>query len=254
MHDASRLERLPALTQLPPDAASSRWRALVPDHRQIVMWGAADQGRVNYHILRSLDCRVVALVDDTPDLVSPMDGIPLLRGWEGLQRWIGDKEISSFGFIVAIGNPWGHVRCSLHDRLEQIGLSPVSFADRTALVCATAKLAGALQVMPRAIIHNDASLARECIVNTAAIVEHDCVLEEGVEIGPGALLCGRVHVGANTWIGAGAVVRQRVRIGRNVTVGVGAVVVSDLPDGVVAVGVPARAIDGKSTPAALANA
>ena len=218
------------------------------------MWGGSDQGRVNYHILKSLDCRVVALVDDTANLVSPIEGIPLLHGWEGLERWIVGKEISSFGFVVAIGNPWGHVRCVLHDKLTQLGLPPVSFADESALVCGTAKLSDALQVMPRAVIHNDASLARECIVNTAAIVEHDCVLEEGVEIGPGATLCGRVHVGANTWIGAGAVVRPRVRIGRNVIIGAGAVVVSDMPDGVIAVGVPARPVKGKLTPAARDNA
>jgi sugar O-acyltransferase (sialic acid O-acetyltransferase NeuD family) len=236
------------------DTSSSRWRPLVPERRQIVMWGASDQGRVNYHILKSLDCRVVALVDDTPDLASPIEDIPLLRGWEGLESWISDKEISLFGFVVAIGNPWGHVRCSLHHKLEKIGMSPVSFADGTALVCGTAKLEGALQVMPRAIIHNDVFLARECIVNTAAIVEHDCVLEEGVEIGPGALLCGRVHVGANTWIGAGAVVRPRVRIGRNAIIGAGAVVVSDVSDGKVVVGVPARAVNEKSTPAGRANA
>jgi sugar O-acyltransferase (sialic acid O-acetyltransferase NeuD family) len=240
--------------QMIPDASFSRWRPLVPERRQIVMWGASDQGRVNYHILKSLDCHVVAWVDDTPNMASPVEGIPMLHGWESLERWIRHKEISLFGFVVAIGNPWGHVRCSLHDKLTRTGLSPVSFADGSALLCGTAKLGDALQVMPRAIIHNDASLARECIVNTAAIVEHDCVLEEGVEIGPGAILCGRVHVGANTWIGAGAVIRPRVRIGRNAVVGAGAVVVSDMPDGVVAIGVPARGVEGKSTPSARANA
>ena len=94
--------------------------------------------------------------------------------------------------------------------------------------------------MPGAIVHNEAVIGRQCILNTRSLVEHDCVLEEGVEIGPGATLAGRVHVGANTWIGTGASVRPRIRIGRNSIVGAGAVVVSDIPDDVIAVGVPAK--------------
>jgi sugar O-acyltransferase (sialic acid O-acetyltransferase NeuD family) len=217
------------------------------------MWGAADQGRVNYPLLQSLGCRIAAWVDDTRDLPSPVRDIPILLGFDNLEAWLGGKEVAALGFVVAIGNPWGHVRCALHDRLVGLGLTPVSFADSSALVCGTAMLEAGLQVMPRALIHNDASVGRQCIVNTGAIVEHDCVLEEGVEIGPGAVLCGRVHVGANSWVGAGAVVRPRVRIGRNVIVGAGAVVVADVPDGAVAVGGPARPIPGRSTPSAAAG-
>ncbi|WP_304412082.1 acetyltransferase [Synechococcus sp. CB0205] len=43
-----------------------------------------------------------------------------------------------------------------------------------------------------------------------------------------------------SWIGIGASVIQQIRIGADVIVGAGAAVVSDLPDGVTAVGVPAR--------------
>lgn len=46
----------------------------------------------------------------------------------------------------------------------------------------------------------------------------------------------------NVWLGTGAKVLDGVRIGRNVVVGANAVVNADLPDGVVAGGVPARII------------
>jgi acetyltransferase-like isoleucine patch superfamily enzyme len=46
----------------------------------------------------------------------------------------------------------------------------------------------------------------------------------------------------NVWLGTGAKVLDGVRIGRDVVVGAGAVVTEDLPDGVVAVGVPARVV------------
>lgn len=71
-----------------------------------------------------------------------------------------------------------------------------------------------MQVMPNAIVHNEAMIGQQCLLNTRSLIEHDCVLEEGVEIGPGATLAGRVHVGAFSWGVTGAVVRPRIRIGR----------------------------------------
>ncbi len=217
------------------------------------MWGAADQARVNRPILQGMGCEIVALVDDTPDHVSPFADVPLFNGWKGFSSWLAKQNPSSLGFVVAIGNPYGHIRCRLHDRLSVAGLQPASFADPTALICGSAMVHDGLQMMPMALIHNDVVVHRQCIVNTKALVEHDCVLEEGVEIGPGAVLCGRVQIGANTWIGAGATIQPGVRIGRDSIIGAGAVVVSDIPEGVVAVGIPARPIPGSTTVSAKAR-
>jgi acetyltransferase-like isoleucine patch superfamily enzyme len=52
----------------------------------------------------------------------------------------------------------------------------------------------------------------------------------------------------NVWLGTGAKVLDGVRIGKNVVVGANAVVNTDLPDGVVAAGVPARIIRKRDDP------
>jgi UDP-3-O-[3-hydroxymyristoyl] glucosamine N-acyltransferase len=79
--------------------------------------------------------------------------------------------------------------------MKQKGLIPVSFADPTALVCKKVVFGEGLQVMLAAIVHNDVKIGDQCIIDTRALVEHDCVLQDGVEIGPGAVLCGRARVG-----------------------------------------------------------
>jgi acetyltransferase-like isoleucine patch superfamily enzyme len=61
-----------------------------------------------------------------------------------------------------------------------------------------------------------------------------------------------IVLGENVWLGTGAKVLDGVHIGRDVVVGANAVVSSDLPDGVVAAGVPARVLrareDGRDEP------
>lgn len=51
-----------------------------------------------------------------------------------------------------------------------------------------------------------------------------------------------IELGENVWLGTGAKVLDGSRIGDNVVVGANAVVAGDLPEGVVAVGIPARVL------------
>lgn len=80
--------------------------------------------------------------------------------------------------------------------------------------------------MPRRL-QAQASIGTGAILNTGCSIDHDAQLADGVHICPGARLAGAVHDGTRSWIGIGASVIQQVR---------------DLPDGVTAVGVPARVI------------
>ena len=221
-----------------------RWQEIDITCKQLIIWGAPDQCRVNYPILKAHGCQIEALIDDTPNKESPFSDVPIYFGQQGLSIYLDKTEISKLGFIVAIGNPFGHVRMKLHHYMRGKGLIPVSFADSTALICKSVNFEDGLQVMPSAIVQNDVKIGKQCIINTRALVEHDCILSDGVEIGPGAVLCGRVTVGQNTWVGANATIRPRVTIGSNSIIGAGAVVVADIPSNVIVTGVPARVLKG----------
>lgn len=210
--------------------------------RKIVIWGAGDQGRVDKPIVDRLGLGLAAMIDDTPGLVPPFPGVPLLQGFDAFLAWLATEQAHDLSFVIAIGNPYGHVRRHLAEKLAALGLSPFSLIDPTAMVSAGVVLGTGLQMMPFALVHVDAVVGDQCIVNTRATVEHDCVLADGVEIGPGATLCGRVHVGRDTWIGAGATVLPRLAIGANSIVGAGAVVTRDIPDNVVVAGNPAKVL------------
>ena len=51
-----------------------------------------------------------------------------------------------------------------------------------------------------------------------------------------------VHIGKNCWLGAGVIVLPGVTIGDNTVIGAGSVVTKDIPEGVIAAGVPCKVI------------
>jgi sugar O-acyltransferase (sialic acid O-acetyltransferase NeuD family) len=207
---------------------------------KVILWGGTGQAKVVRPIVEYYGAKVVAVFDDTPNLKPPFSDIELYCGCEGFQKWIDSQRREELGFSITIGNPHGRVRLRLHDFLVKEGLTPITVVHPTAWIAENAIIGLGSQVMAGAIIGAEARVGRECIINTKASVDHEVVLEDGVEIAPGATLCGIVHVGTAAWICAGATILPRVNIGADAIVGAGAVVTRDIPAGVKVVGIPAR--------------
>jgi UDP-perosamine 4-acetyltransferase len=96
--------------------------------------------------------------------------------------------------------------------------------------------------MAGVVINAESVIADLVIVNTGATIDHDCVIGLAAHIAPQSGLAGNVTVGSETFIGIGTKVIPGVCIGEHVMIGAGGVVISDLPDGVTAVGVPVRIV------------
>ncbi len=111
-----------------------------------------------------------------------------------------------------------------------------------ALVDQSVTLGDGVFVSTSAVIQPDSRIGAGTIVNTAAIVEHDCLVGDYCHLAPTSCLGGGVVVGSGSLIGMGAHVLPGVRIGVGVVIGAGALVRSDVKDGTVAVGVPARTL------------
>ena len=81
------------------------------------------------------------------------------------------------------------------------------------------------------------------------ILHSDVKMGENCSIGPGVLIgtrglgnTGVPVIGNNVYIGSGAKILGGIKIGDNVKVGANAVVLSDIPDGATAAGIPAKII------------
>lgn len=108
------------------------------------------------------------------------------------------------------------------------------------IVAESSELATGVFLAADAIIAPLVRIGNGVIVNHGAIVDHECQIDDWVHIAPNATLGGGVCVGLGTLVGAGSVVLPGRRIGKWVRVGAGAVVTRDIPDGVTAIGCPAR--------------
>lgn len=150
------------------------------------------------------------------------------------------------GVMVSIG--CCATRWQKHLLLQGAGAQIVSITHPSAVISPQARLGAGTVLMAGAVVNIDTVLGQSVIINTGATVDHDCHVSDAVHIGPGASISGNVSVGFASWIGVGACVRQGQRIGGQVVVGAGAVVVSDLPDGVIVKGNPARSIDFPELP------
>lgn len=90
------------------------------------------------------------------------------------------------------------------------------------------------------VVNTEARVEAHAVVNTGVIVEHNCVIGKGASVSPGSHMGGRVCVGEGAFISTGVTLAPRVTVGAWSVVGAGAVVVRDVPERVLAYGVPAR--------------
>jgi serine O-acetyltransferase len=87
------------------------------------------------------------------------------------------------------------------------------------------------------------------VIGSTAVVGSGTVLYHGVTLGAKYITKGKRHptVGRNVIVGAGAKVLGPVYIGDNAKIGANSVVISDVPKGATAVGIPARIVFKNNT-------
>jgi serine O-acetyltransferase len=79
------------------------------------------------------------------------------------------------------------------------------------------------------------------VISGDAVFGDDCVIRNGVTVGlRNRNHRGSPHIGDRVDIGAGAKLLGKIRIGNDVAIGANAVVLCDVPDGCIAVGIPAQ--------------
>jgi sugar O-acyltransferase (sialic acid O-acetyltransferase NeuD family) len=214
-------------------------------NRPCIIWGATGQAKVAYDILLGEGAEVIHLFDNNPNTESPLPGIPISYGPDGLLAFINklrDQELNpaDFDCIAAIGGGNGEARQTMTQFMESHGFKSRSLIHKTAIISPTADIGRNIQLLAGSIIGPFASIGDYSIINSGANVDHDCTIGRNCHLAPRAALAGEITVEDNVFVGTNATILPRLRIGSGAAVGAGAVVTKDVSTGVVVAGNPAR--------------
>ena len=206
---------------------------------RVVIVGAGGQGRIVADILlagaAASGLVPVGFVDDDAGRIGAVIlGLTVQATTRDL------RDVDHDAIVVAIGD----------NALRQcISLALVAQGERIVTVAHPVGSVGHDVVVGRgsmlsagAVVTPCVRIGRGVLVNTRASIDHESVVDDFAHVSAGATVGACVTIGARTLVGLGATVMSRCRVGADTIVGAGALVVRDLPDGVVAMGVPARVI------------
>jgi len=207
---------------------------------KLVIWGASGHARVVADIIRmEQSYEIVGFLDDlSPERArTEFCGALVLGGREQLDV-LPKQEVNHL--IVGVGNCQARLRLASLARAS--GFQLATCIHPRATIAADVQIGEGTVIMAGAVVNPNARVGENVIINTCASVDHDCVVADGVHISPGGRLAGNVVVGHAAWIGIGAMIIGSVRIGTGAVIGAGSVVLHDIPDRVLAYGVPAKII------------
>jgi len=204
----------------------------------VIILGAGGHAKVLLDALKIKNVEIIGLTDKNPQ--KKIDYIP------GVEVLGDDREIFKHSpDAVRLVNGLGTVRSSterkkIYERFKKVGYNFADVIHPSAIVSQYIKLFEGVQIMAGSIIQSGCIIGKNTIINTKVSIDHDCRIGNHVHIAPGVTISGEVEVGEGAHIGTGAVVLQGIQIGRNSTIGAGAIVTRNIPDGITAVGNPAR--------------
>ncbi len=167
-------------------------------------------------------------------------GYPVLGGDEVLAGLHAKGVRTAFIGVGAVDGTGTRLRAKLFRQAIDLGFQMPTLIHPKGVVSPSATIGVGSVVMAGAVVSADVRVGDNVTVYSGTVIEHDSVIDDHVHMSPGVHLAGDVHIGEGAFIGIGASVIHGIRVGRWATIGAGTVVLKDLPENVVAVGVPAR--------------
>jgi UDP-perosamine 4-acetyltransferase len=202
---------------------------------QVVVLGSGGHAKVVIEILRQRsDFEIVGCLGREGS-GPPVCGVPVIGDDRALPAL---RDAGVHHAFVALGD--NRLRSRMIEYVFSTGLKLVNAISLHAVLSPSIVVGEGVAIMAGAVINAESVISDGVIVNTGATVDHDCMLGPMSHIGPGTNLAGSVRIGAGAFLGTGCRVIPGIRIGEWSVIGAGAAVFRDVPEHVVAVGVPAK--------------
>lgn len=146
-------------------------------------------------------------------------------------------------FVIAIGEPV--YRTKLIKEIKDRNYKFETLIHPTASIGDNTSIGDGTVVQWGSFISCDCKIGENCFFQPSSNVGHDCVIGDDCTVSTNAAISGGVVIGNDTYLAVGVTVIQGAKIGSNSVLGMGSVVVRNIPDNVIAMGNPARAMKHK---------
>jgi sugar O-acyltransferase (sialic acid O-acetyltransferase NeuD family) len=210
--------------------------------KKILILGAGAQARIIPDLMSSLrDRELLGFVDwgvERRLLTGDAAAFPVFDGSRFPEEI--SKNLGPFEILIAMSRM--DKRQELIRQVRDVPLTPVNIIHPSSVISKSALMGEGCLIAPLVIIGPGVEIGDHTIFNSAITIDHDTLIEENVIIGSGVHLPGHVKVLSGTFIGVGSCSVNGVTIGRNCLIGAGSVITKDIPDNVIAAGVPAKVI------------
>lgn len=202
---------------------------------RVVIYGAGGHGKVVADVATQSGNIVTGFVDDdiTTGCAARLP-LPLLGNRSYLCQGLPASD------RVALGIGDNSQRMAAAQFLARNHVALATMISPFAVVSSSARVGVGTVIMPGAVVNAMAQIGDGVIVNTGAIVEHDVTVGNFVHLSPHSTLGGGAQIGELAHVAIGSTVLPGVRIGARSILGAGAVATRDVPDDVIALGIPAR--------------
>lgn len=153
----------------------------------------------------------------------------------------GCVDVSSSGTNVylALGTYRSWRACELFVELSARRVKFARLVAPTALISPSAVIGENALIFGGVFVGSEAKVGHLFTAHGGTVVEHHCSVGNNVLLGPGVTLSGLTQIEDHCFLGSGTSTKPRICVGAGTMTGTGSVVISDLPPGKIAAGVPA---------------
>ncbi len=166
--------------------------------------------------------------------------------WEDMERYLSEKADKIHDIETEV--------TARKTALGSVGLLSVDArVERGAQIREGALIGKSAVIMHGAVINSGAVIGDAAMIDMNAVIGSCAVIGKNSHVGACAVIAGVLEppsaiptrIGDGVLVGAGAVVLEGISVGDDAVIGAGAVVTHDIPDGAVAIGVPARIVKSR---------
>lgn len=190
---------------------------------------------------RKKEWDIVGFIDDDQSLHGKeCCGIKVLGGRELLRE-------HSDAFVLSVpGSPKGYLkRKSIIEGLSIDSSRFATIVHPSVVMAPDTSVGYDTLLMANVVVSCGVHLGNYCIVLPNTVIAHDSNVGDYCCIGSNVSISGSVTIDSECYIGSGVKVREHVCIGKRSLIGLGSNVISDIEEGIIAVGNPARVMRKK---------